>query len=252
MQNTLPPRRTGQIGHIDDVAIRPETRDQLSYLVHDMQSVVTSVSLMVELLEIAARAWDDSTHQARAVSARNSCRQMALLCTEAARLLDNTVDEGPVPQEFDLQALLVEVMTVYSPIYDLAGKSLKLVTKSKTPRFFGIRSRLARAISNLLDNGLKHTAEKSAVIVTCAGNNNEFMVSISDDGPGMADATIGAGRPIDSLPVVIDRSHSAAVEPARGTGLSFVSEVAAKHGGTATVELNSRGGTTITLRFVKH
>ena len=105
MRNTLPPRRTGQIGHIDDVAIRPEMRDQLSYLVHDMQSVVTSVSLMVELLEIAARAWNDSTHQARAVLARNSCRQMALLCTEAARLLDKKVDGEPVPQEFDLQAV---------------------------------------------------------------------------------------------------------------------------------------------------
>lgn len=252
MQRTLP---IGSIGPTDDTgdgATEPERRDQLSFLVHDMQSVVTSVSLMVELLELTARAGDDSIQRARAVSARNSCRQMAALCTEAARLLDYTIDEDPVPQEFDLPALLVEVMTVYSPIYDLAGKTLKLVTKSNSPLFFGDRSQLFRAVSNLLDNGLKHTSNESAVVVTSTTNRTEFIVSISDDGPGMENIVIGKSQPIDSLPVVIERLPDVAPALAPGTGLKFVSEAVALHGGSSTVELNSRAGTTVTLRFAKH
>lgn len=215
MQNTLPIEPVGPTEDVKNTAPEPERRDQLTFLVHDMQSVVTSVSLMVELLELTARAGDDSTQRARAVSARNSCRQMAALCTEAARLLDYTVDEDPVPQEFDLPSLLVEVMTVYSPIYDLAGKTLKLVTRSKSPLFFGIRSQLFRAVSNLLDNGLKHTSNEAAVVVTYTGNKKESVVSISDDGSGMEDMIAGKARSIDSLPVVIERLPDVAPALAR-------------------------------------
>lgn len=217
-----------------------------------MQSVVTSVSLMVELLGLAAKAGDDSTQRARAASAQNSCRQMASLCVDAARLLDGTAGEDPVPQEFDLLALLVDTMTVYSPIYDQTGRTLKLITEGRAPQFSGVRSQLFRAMSNLLDNGLKHTSNGAAVIVRCADMKHEVEVSVSDDGPGMRELVGGKARPIDSLPVVIERLSGATVGVAHGTGLTFISEVVAAHGGSSTVERNSNGGTTFTLKFPKH
>ena len=249
MQNTLP---VGPVAEGEGVAPVAAGREQLTFLIHDMQSVITSVSLMVELLELAARAGDDSIQRARAVSAQNSCRQMSSLCTELARLLDGRVHEDPVPQEFDLLALLVEVMSVYSPIYDLAGKKLKLVAKCRSPRFFGIRSHLFRAVSNLLDNGLKHTSKRSAVVVSCAGSQKHIAVSISDDGPGIKALAVGRARPIDSLPVVAERLSEVTAALAPGTGLSFVSEVVALHGGSSTIERNPGGGTTVTLKFPKH
>ncbi len=249
MQNTLP---IGQFGEGEDVATAPAGREQLTYLIHDMQSIVTSVGLMVELLERAARAGDDSAHRARAESARTSCRQMASLCAETARLLDGTVDEGTVPQDFDLLALLVEAMTVYSPIYELAGKTLKLVSKRRSPRFFGIRSQLFRAVSNLLDNGLNHTSKGSSVVVTCAGTQNEIAVAISDDGPGMKGLAAGKARQVDPLPVVVERLSVVAAARVPGTGLRFVSEVVASHGGSSTIEQNTSGGTTVTMKFLKH
>ena len=38
--------------------------EQLSYLIHDMRSVTTSVALMVDLLELAAKAEDDTIQRA--------------------------------------------------------------------------------------------------------------------------------------------------------------------------------------------
>ncbi|MDA1280640.1 MAG: hypothetical protein O3B95_11505 [Chloroflexi bacterium] len=55
MQSALP----GGSGKAVRIAAREQ--DQLTYLIHDMRSVTTSVSLMVDLLELAAKAEGDST-----------------------------------------------------------------------------------------------------------------------------------------------------------------------------------------------
>ena len=232
--------------------VAPKGSKQIAYLIHDIQSVVASVSLMVEQLELDARAGDDPTQRARAISARNSCRQMASLCAEVTRLLGGVVDEAPVPEEFDLLALLVEVLSVYSPIYDLSGKTLKLVTKSRSPKFFGIRSQLFRAISNLLDNGLKHTSDGSVVIVDCVDTREEVLVAVCDDGPGIAD--IVAGEPISIDPSLAGTGQFPVLAAALrgGSGLMFVSEVMAMNGGSTTVERNLNGGTSVTMKFPKH
>ncbi len=252
MQNLLPIGPLGSSGDVEGVAKVPGAREQLTYLVHDMQSAVTSVSLMVELLEIDARAGDDPTQRARAISALNSCLRMASLCTETASLLNGTTGRDPAPREFDLLELLVEAMTVYSPIYDLVGKKLELNTKCRFPKFFGIRSQLFRAVSNLLDNGLKHTSYNSTVLVVCADTDEDVSVSISDNGPGMEGLASGTVQPIGSLPVVLECSSDISVPLPPGTGLKFVSEIVAFNGGSSTIERNSLGGTTVTLKFLKH
>lgn len=219
---------------------------------HDIQSVVTSVNLMVEQLELDARAGDDPAQRARAISAQYGCRQMASLCEEVTRLLDGVVDEAPDPEEFDLLALLVEVMSVYSPIYDLSGRKLNLVTRSRSPKFFGIRSQLFRAVSNLLDNGLKHTSEHSVVIVDFTDDREEVVVAVCDDGPGIAGMVTGKKMPINAARASSGQSRVPVAALAGGSGLRFVSEVVALNGGGTTVERNLNGGTSVTLAFPKH
>lgn len=226
-------------------------QEQLSFLIHDMRSVTTSVALMVDLLELAAKAEDDSIQRARAVSAQKSCEQMALLCAEAAMLLTGTPDDDLAPQKFSLLELLVETAAVYSPIYDLAGKNLQMNASGRPPEFFGNRSQIFRAVSNLLDNGLKHTSRGATVIIECADDPDEFAVVISDDGPGIGGLLTDEKRSIDTLPVVVKHlaNSSAVFQP--GTGLRFVSETIAAHGGISTVEPSVRGGSRFNLAFRK-
>jgi two-component system, OmpR family, sensor kinase len=226
-------------------------QEQLSYLIHDMRSVTTSVALMVDLLELAAKAEDDSVQRARAVSAQKGCEQMALLCAEAAMLLTGTPDDDLAPKKFNLLEMLVEAVAVYSPIYDLAGKTLKMNATGRSPQFFGNRSQMFRAVSNLLDNGLKHTSSNAVVVIDCTDNSNDFAVSISDDGPGIGDLALGSRRAIETLPVVVKRIASTSPIFSPGTGLRYVSETVKAHGGSSTVELNDRDGCTFTLSFQK-
>jgi signal transduction histidine kinase len=232
-----------------DAVIRDE--EQLSYLIHDMRSVTTSVALMVDLLELAAKADDDSIQRSRAVSAQKSCEQLSLLCAEAAMLVSGGDGEGLVPEKFSLLELLVEAAAVYSPIYDLAGKTLRMNATGRPPQFFGNRTQIFRAVSNLLDNGLKHTSSGATVVIECSDSSDEFAVVISDDGPGITELQTDGQRSIESLPVVVKHVTESSAVFARGTGLRFVAETISAHGGTSTVEPSTSGGSRFALSFRK-
>ncbi|NQW21585.1 MAG: HAMP domain-containing histidine kinase [Chloroflexi bacterium] len=238
-------------GFRTDVAIVMNSQEQLSYLIHDMRSITTSVTLMVDLLELAAKAEDDSLQRARAVSAQKSCEQMSSLCAEAAMVLTGSVDERFAPQKFNLLELLVEAAAMYSPIYDLAGKNLQMNATGRAPQFFGNRSQIFRSISNLLDNGLKHTSSGATVIIECSDSLGEFAVAISDDGPGLPELQLDVQRPIDTLPVVVKHLANSSGVFSPGRGLRFVSETISEHGGNSTVEISKRGGCKFTLTFQK-
>jgi K+-sensing histidine kinase KdpD len=243
--------RTLLSGIQKDTTSMPYDQEQLSYLIHDMRSVTTSVGLMVDLLELAAKAEDDSIQRARAVSAQKSCEQLALLCAEAARLLTGSVDDDLAPKKFNLLELLVEAIAVYSPIYDLAGKNLRMNATGRSPHFFGNRSQMFRAVSNLLDNGLKHTSSGATVDLSCTDTPQEFAFSVVDNGPGFEDLSDGEKRTIESLPIVVEHMAKSSAVFAPGTGLRYVSETVAAHDGQSFVEANALGGSTFTLAFRK-
>ena len=90
---------------------------------------------------------------------------------------------------------------------------------------------IERAVSNLLDNAVKHGAPGTPVEVMV--RNGE--VTVSDHGPGIAQ---------DDLPRIFDRFYRAAgarAKPGAGLGLAIVREAAEAHGGTATAESTASG-----------
>src|SRR5207248_10962871 len=90
----------------------------------------------------------------------------------------------------------------------------------------GVKVRVARAITNLLDNAAKYSPSGSTVDVSVA--NGE--ISVRDHGPGIA---------AEDAPRVFDRfwrSNDARHLPGSGLGLSIVKDVAYSHGVYVTFE----------------
>jgi two-component system sensor histidine kinase MprB len=88
-----------------------------------------------------------------------------------------------------------------------------------------------RAVSNLLDNAVKHGAPGTPVEVIV--RNGEVVVA--DHGPGIAE---------EDLPRIFDRFYRAAgarAKPGAGLGLAIVREAAEAHGGKATAESTASG-----------
>ena len=96
----------------------------------------------------------------------------------------------------------------------------------------GVRSRIARAVTNLLDNAGKWSASGGTVEVSVRGGE----VTVRDHGPGVA--------PEDE-PRLFDRfwrAPSARQLPGSGLGLAIVKDVAEAHGGQVRYERPTDGG----------
>jgi two-component system, OmpR family, sensor histidine kinase MprB len=103
----------------------------------------------------------------------------------------------------------------------------------------GVPERVARAVSNLLDNAVKWSPPGGAVELTVADGE----VAVRDHGPGFDP---------EDLPHVFDRfyrSASARSLPGSGLGLAIVRQVAEVHGAAASAESAEGGGARLRLRF---
>jgi signal transduction histidine kinase len=85
---------------------------------------------------------------------------------------------------------------------------------------------LARALRNLIENGLGHG--RGTVSVTIAGENGRAQVTVRDEGPGVADPDRAFER--------FWRGPDAGGQAGSGLGLSIVAAIVARHGGTIAVD----------------
>ena len=141
---------------------------------------------------------------------------------------------------------LVEIATGVAELFDAAAESKGgrvEVIGDKSVRISADRDLLFDAISNLVDNAIKHGGEDCIVIVGVEQKDSEAILSISDDGPGI---------PPDEFEHVfkrfyrLERSRSM---PGNGLGLSLVAAVARLHG--ARIALSDNGpGLKVELQFL--
>ena len=141
---------------------------------------------------------------------------------------------------------LVEIATGVAELFDAAAESQGgrvEVIGDRSVRISADRDLLFDAISNLVDNAIKHGREGCIVIVGVEQKDSEAVLSISDDGPGI---------PPDEFEHVfkrfyrLERSRSM---PGNGLGLSLVAAVARLHGARIALSDN-RPGLKVELQFL--
>jgi signal transduction histidine kinase len=103
---------------------------------------------------------------------------------------------------------------------------------------------LGRAVSNLLDNALRHAAPGTAIELRAERKGADVVISVRDHGPGF---------PPEFLPHAFERFRRADASRARsdggtGLGLAIVRAVAREHGGDADALNNPDGGAEVRIR----
>jgi two-component system sensor histidine kinase MprB len=119
------------------------------------------------------------------------------------------------------------------------ASGLRFESRLEPYQFVGARSRLERAVDNVLDNAIKWSPPGGTVEVRLADGS----LTVRDHGPGVAH---------DDLPHVFDRFYRAPAAralPGSGLGLAIVKQTADDHGGSVTVANADGGGALLTFRF---
>ena len=200
---------------------------------HELRTPLTSLRTNLELL---ARGQPTDPEERQQVLVE-LVAQMERLSTLVGDLIDLARDEEATLPTEDVR--LDEL--VADAIADMRGRyprvRFEAALDETTVR--GVRPRIARAVTNLLDNAGKWSPAGGVVEVSVQGGE----VSVRDHGPGVAP---------EDAPRVFDRfwrASNARSLPGSGLGLSIVKEVAESHGGSVTLEHASGGGARFRLRL---
>ena len=215
-----------------EVSLRKQ-RQLVADAYHELRTPITTLRTNLELLA-RGQPTDPAERQQVLVELVS---QMERLSTLVADLIDLARDEHAT---LPIEAVRLDEV-VADAITDVRGRyphvRFDAVMEETTVR--GIRPRILRAVTNLLDNAGKWSPSGGVVEVSVSGSE----VSVRDHGPGVAP---------EDAPRVFDRfwrSPNARSLPGSGLGLSIVKDVAESHGGSVTLEHASGGGARFRLRL---
>jgi two-component system sensor histidine kinase MprB len=215
-----------------EVSLRQQ-RQLVADASHELRTPLTTLRTNLELLA-RGQPTDPAERQQVLVELVS---QMERLSTLVGDLIDLARDEHAT---LPIEAVRLDEV-VAEAITDVRGRypGVRFDASLEQTTVRGIRPRIARAITNLLDNAGKWSPPGGVVEVSVRAGE----VSVRDHGPGVAP---------EDAPRVFDRfwrAPNARSLPGSGLGLSIVKDVAESHGGSVTCEPASGGGARFRLRL---
>ena len=154
--------------------------------------------------------------------------------------------QGPEPRRaarepVDLVALAQAVVTEFAEL--AAQKNIDLgLGRAEPAGVEGDPAGLHALLANLVDNALRYTPPGGTVDVDVGLEEGAAFVAVSDSGPGI---------PEEERARVFDRFYRVPGSGALGSGLglSIVSEIAARHAASVTLDAHPGGGLVVRVRF---
>jgi two-component system sensor histidine kinase MprB len=199
---------------------------------HELRTPLTVHRANIELL---ARADLPVERRQRALNA--AVRSIEELSTVVGDLIQAARDGRSVDARVPLA--LDELVAAAVERAQHRASGLRFESRLEPYRLVGARSRLERAVDNVLDNAIKWSPPGGTVDIRLA----DGTLTVRDHGPGIAEA---------DLPHVFDRFYRAAAAralPGSGLGLAIVRQTVDDHGGRVSLANGDGGGALLTLRF---
>ena len=216
-------------------------RDFVANVSHELKTPVTSIKGFAETLEDGALEDPAAAHRFVRIIAGQADRLNSII--EDLLALSTLEQSGDSPllqlEEADLCDVVAVALEVCGPKAEAKSIELRedcpgrLLARVSPPL-------LEQAVVNLIDNAVKYSTEGSTVVVTLEERGDEVVVSVIDEGQGIAR---------EHLPRLFERFYR--VDKARsrdlggtGLGLAIVKHVAQIHGGRVSVDsVPGRGST---------
>ena len=204
-------------------------RDFTADAAHELRTPLTVLRTRIDLLQ------DADMRQAL----RHNVDGMAHIVGQLLDIaeLDTLVVEPD--ERADLQSVAAEVAEFVAPLALAQGKDVALSGTSAPVWIRGNREMLGRAIRNLAENAINHTAAGSTVEFVVEDNGT---VSVLDRGPGISE---------DERELIFRRfwRRDRRKQGSTGLGLSIVQRIAELHGAEIIVENREPNGARFTLKF---
>ena len=163
---------------------------------------------------------------------------------DVSRITRNKIDLRR--ERIDLRLVLQSAIETTQPLIAVAGQILTVDIPRESVWVYVDFTRLAQAISNLLNNSVKYTPRGGRITLRAAVENGEVVISVSDTGVGIAPA---------ALPNIFDmfmQGEDPTGQPrdGLGIGLTLAKRLIELHDGRITAKSEGPGtGATFTIRL---
>ena len=203
-------------------------------IAHDLKTPLTRLRTRLEELRDSGRLGRDSEESVEAAIGESD----RLLATFAALLRIARVESKATREGFtmvDLGALAADAAELYEPYGHEHGREVVFLGDASGIPVTGDRDLLFQAVSNLVDNALRHGGGRVVVeagAVPAPGGGRRGRIVVRDEGPGIP---VADRERVFRRFVRLEASRNTA---GNGLGLALVEAVAALHGGTVEVAEN--------------
>ena len=200
-------------------------------IAHDLRTPLTRLR---NRLELAARGAPAALRDELEASVADADQ---LLATFAALLRIARIESG----SYDAQYELLDVGTLVNDANELylgvaQDKQLTLHAEIESRAMVrGDRNLLFQALTNLLDNAIKHSPAGGVVKIVVRHDSSDVVIDVNDAGPGIP---TGEHERVTQRFTRLDQSRSL---PGSGLGLSLVKAVAELHHGNMSFRDNAPG-----------
>jgi two-component system, OmpR family, sensor histidine kinase CreC len=222
----------------DALAGRNYVADYVQTLTHEVKSPLSAIRGAAELLQEPMadaerqRFLGNITRETGRIQELVD-RMMELTALEARKRLDK-------PEPVALRALLQEQVSASADAARKRNIAVELHA-AEDATVLGDAFLLRRAVANLLDNAIDFSPDGGVVVVSLEAKARSAQITVQDAGPGIPDY---AEDKVFEKFYSLARPHSN--KKSTGLGLAFVKEIAALHGGKASLQnaapVAGRGG----------
>lgn len=217
----------------------------LATLAHELRNPLAPIRNSVQIMRLAGIDGEVSEQARETIE-----RQVSHL----VRLVDDLLDVSRISRnKFQLRkervALAVVVQSAIEtsrPLIEASGQEFTVSLPSKTVWLDADLTRLAQAVSNLLNNAAKYTPESGEIRLAAQRQGREAVVRIRDTGIGIPREMLSH---IFEMFGQVDTSHERS-QGGLGIGLTLVKNLVEMHGGTVQVHSDGVGrGSEFVLRL---
>jgi len=209
-------------------------------MLHELKTPLSSVRLMLELLEE-----EEDPQQRKDLTSRiiDEMDRLNHLTSDLALLVK--MDRGLIDRmdKVNIVNLLSEVIWQMSVLADYKKVSIEAEIPSRSVFVVGSKSLLKSLFLNLLDNALKYSPERTKITVTLQEQEENVLITVADEGEGIPEE--------QRERVFQDFYRATSKADGLGLGLGIALEVVKFHDGRLWLEPNQPHGLKVNVALRK-
>jgi signal transduction histidine kinase len=221
-------------------------RELVANVSHDLRSPLASIQGYLETIEMKGEEIDKSEMKEYMRTVLGNTQKLNQMIEDLFELTKLDTDNiRPEIELISMAELVQDLVLQFKPI----AKKKNILLNANFEEIPNVlieadMRMMSRALTNLIDNAIKHTPSGGSVSVTSVKNGKDIELEISDTGSGISE---------EDLPHIFDRFYqvdkSRSANNGAGLGLAIAQKILTLHGAEVSVTSRIDSGTTFKVLF---